>query len=63
MSYEVRDRAYHERQKLQHISNGIAAQQAAQQAEIAHRSKSPKDFDEDEMLAACGLPSRPRRHQ
>jgi len=51
---------YHEQRKLEGIGARLAAEKAAKQAEIEHRSKPRRHFDDDEMLAMCGLP--PRRH-
>jgi hypothetical protein len=37
-----------------------AEKQSAQESEYAHRAK-PRNFDDDEMLAMCGIPTRPRK--
>lgn len=59
----TRTRAYQQNLATQRHAQQVATQQAAEQAEIAHRSKSTKDFDKDEMLAACGVSPCKPRHQ
>lgn len=63
MSRPIKDRHYYDDLDQQRHARKVAEQESAKQSEVAHRAKSSRDFDDDEMLAACGLPPRPRRHQ
>lgn len=55
----VRDRRYYQAQNAQAIRKENARKAAALQAELNHRA-NPRKQDNDELLAACGLPPRSR---
>lgn len=53
----VRDRRYYQAQHEQSIRNELARKASAEQAEYQHRA-NPRQQDDDEFRAACGLPPR-----
>jgi hypothetical protein len=55
----VRTAQYHEQRKLEAIGKQLAAEKAAKQAEY-DRYANRRHFDDDEMMAMCGLPPRRR---